>query len=121
MPKLLDVKRRCKRIPIPGEQKTVNKLDRMLNVRRMTAAMGVCGLSVAGLAQGDEINAMRQENLRLKAELKRAEEERDGLKKAAAISTGQSSTGIYISAGVSKPKVLLGPNQGILTYGSEKS
>ena len=35
-------------------------------------------------AQGEEIDAVRQENLRLKAELKRAEEERDVLKKAAA-------------------------------------
>ena len=34
--------------------------------------------------QSDEMEAMRRENLRLKAELKRAEEERDILKKAAA-------------------------------------
>ena len=38
-------------------------------------------------AQGEEIDAVRQENLRLKGELKRAEEERDVLKKTGAYFT----------------------------------
>ena len=69
-------------------------IDRGYSVQEVSQRLGVSTHSLykwlkasgrwGNEAQGDEMNAMRQENLRLKAELKRAEEERDVLKKAAA-------------------------------------
>ena len=51
----------------------------------------------------------KSEILRLRAQMRRLEEERDLLKKAAVRSTGQSNTlAASVSAGVAKPKVLRG-------------
>ena len=49
-----------------------------------------------------------QENARLRAELRRAEEERDILKKAAALSTGHCNAWLSFSAGVMKSNVCRG-------------
>jgi len=69
-------------------------IDRGYSVKEVSDRLGVSTFSLykwlraSGRrderVQTDEMETMRQENLRLKAELKRAEEERDILKKAAA-------------------------------------
>ena len=69
-------------------------IDRGYSVQEVSQRLGVSTHSLykwlkasgrwGDKAQGEETDAIRQENMRLKAELKRAEEERDVLKKAAA-------------------------------------
>lgn len=59
--------------------------------------------------QALELLDAKSEILRLRAQMRRLEEERDLLKKAAVRSTGQSNTlAASVSAGVAKPKVLRG-------------
>ena len=84
-----------KRYPEEFRAEAVKQIiDRGYSVQEVSQRLGVSShslynwLKASGRwgenAQGDEIDAIRQENLRLKAELKRTEEERDVLKKAAA-------------------------------------
>jgi len=84
-----------KRYPEEFRAEAVKQIiDRGYSVQEVSRRLGVSThslykwLKASGRwgekAQTDEMEAMRRENLRLKAELKRAEEERDILKKAAA-------------------------------------
>ena len=84
-----------KRYPEEFRAEAVKQIiDRGYSVQEVSRRLGVSTHSLykwlkasgrwGDQVQTDEMEAMRQENLRLKAELKRAEEERDILKKAAA-------------------------------------
>ena len=84
-----------KRYPEEFRAEAVKQIvDRGYSVQEVSQRLGVSAhslykwLKASGRwgeqVQTDEMDAMRRENLRLKAELKRAEEERDILKKAAA-------------------------------------
>ena len=84
-----------KRYPEEFRAEAVKQIiDRGYSVQEVSQRLGVSThslynwLKASGRwgeqVQTDEMDAVRRENLRLKAELKRAEEERDILKKAAA-------------------------------------
>ena len=84
-----------KRYPEEFRSEAVEQIiDRGYSVQEVSKRLGVSTYSLykwlrasgrwGKKSQTDEMDTMRQENLRLKAELKRAEEERDILKKAAA-------------------------------------
>ena len=83
-------------------------LDRGYSVAEVSERLGVSAHSIhkwvkaikpdKSEEQATELNEAKREILKLRAELRRTEEERDILKKAAVISTGQRNTRIKSSS-----------------------